>query len=66
MKNIKEKLTELIKGDEGWTFMETLVVIAVILILTATAGFACINSLEKARSAAAKTQIESFAAALEA
>ncbi|MCI6799337.1 MAG: type II secretion system major pseudopilin GspG [Spirochaetia bacterium] len=66
MKNIKEKLTEFIKDDEGWTFMETLVVIAVILILTATAGFACINSLEKARSAAAKTQIESFAAALEA
>ncbi|MGN0739526.1 MAG: type II secretion system major pseudopilin GspG [Treponema sp.] len=62
----KQKLTEIISNEEGWTFMETLIVIAVILILTATAGFVSVNSLEKARSAAAKTQIESLATALEA
>ncbi|HAZ96045.1 MAG TPA: type II secretion system protein GspG [Treponema sp.] len=46
--------------------METLIVIAIILVLSATAGFAAINSLEKSRIAAAKTQIESLATALEA
>ena len=40
--------------------------LAIILILTTTVGFVAINSLEKARVAAAKTQIESFSTALEA
>ena len=46
--------------------METLVVIAIILILTATVGFMAINSLEKSRAAAARSQIESFSTAVEA
>lgn len=61
-----QKLMELLKDDGGWTFMETLIVLAIILILTATVGFAAIGNLEKARVAAAKTQIESFSTALEA
>lgn len=55
-----------LKNEEGWTFMETLIVIAIVLILTATVGFMAVNSLEKARVAAAKTQIESLSTALEA
>lgn len=66
MKNLRKKFLELVKDDGGWTFMETLIVIAIILILTATVGFIAVNSLEKSRTAAARTQIESFASALEA
>ncbi len=63
---MKREIIEVIKNEDGWTFMETLIVIAIVLILTATAGFAAIGSLEKARKAAAKTQIESLATAIEA
>lgn len=66
MKKLKKKILECIKNEDGWTFMETLIVIAIILVLSATAGFAAISSLEKSRIAAAKTQIESLATALEA
>lgn len=61
-----DKIKSFIKKEDGWTYIETLIVIAIILILTATVGFVAINSLEKARTAAAKTQIESLATALEA
>ena len=63
---MKKKLEEILKNEDGWTFMETLIVIAIILVLTATVGFMAINSLEKSRIAAARTQIESFATAIEA
>ena len=63
---MKKKLVEILKNEDGWTFMETLIVIAIILVLTATVGFMAINSLEKSRIAAARTQIESFATAIEA
>jgi general secretion pathway protein G len=66
MKKFKEKLSPLIHEENGWTFMETLIVIAIILVLTATVGFIAINNLEKARTAAARTQIESLSTALEA
>lgn len=62
----KNYLQEILKEDCGWTFMETLIVIAIVLILTATVGFMAINSLEKARVAGAKAQIESFFTAIEA
>ncbi|MDR1748228.1 MAG: type II secretion system major pseudopilin GspG [Spirochaetaceae bacterium] len=55
-----------ISGDDGWTFMETLIVIAIVLVLTASVGFMAVNSLERARRAAAHAQIDSFAVALEA
>lgn len=63
MKRLIEKIK---KQEDGWTFMETLIVIAIILLLTATVGFMAINSLEKARVAAVRTQIESLCTALEA
>ena len=63
---MKKKVEEILKNEDGWTFMETLIVIAIILVLTATVGFMAINSLEKSRIAAARTQIESFATAIEA
>ena len=63
---MKKKVVEILKNEEGWSFMETLIVIAIILILTATVGFMAIGSLEKSRMAAAKTQIESLSTAIEA
>lgn len=52
--------------NAAWSFMETLIVIAVVLVLTASVGFMAVGSLEKARVAASKTQIDSFCVALEA
>ena len=66
MRHTKNDVFEILKNDEGWTFMETLIVLAITLVLTATVGFVATGSLEKARTAAAKTQIESLATALEA
>lgn len=54
------------KDNGGWSFMETLIVIAVVMVLTASVGFMAVGSLEKARIAGAKTQIDSFIVALEA
>lgn len=62
----KNKIYAFLKNEDGWTFMETLIVLAIILILTATVGFTAVGYLEKARNAAAKTQIESLCTALEA
>ena len=54
------------KMNEGWSFMETLIVIAVVLILTAAVGFMAVGSLEKARIANVRAQLDSFSVALEA
>lgn len=66
MKQIKKQIKTKLKESGGWTFMETLIVLAIILILTATTGFVAVGTLEKARVAAARTQIESLSTALEA
>ncbi|GHT54533.1 type II secretion system protein GspG [Spirochaetia bacterium] len=52
-------------GDNGWTFMETLIVIAIVLILTASVGFMAVQYLDRARIATARSQIDSFSIALE-
>ena len=54
-----------LNNEDGWTFMETLIVIAIILILTSSVGYMAVQYLDKARIAAAKSQIESFCTALE-
>lgn len=59
-----------VMGDEspegGWTFIETLLVMGIILILTATVGFMAFRYLDKAKAVAARGQIEAFSLALEA
>lgn len=52
-------------SEDGWTFMETLIVIAIVLILTSSVGFMAIKYLDKARIATARSQIDSFCVALE-
>lgn len=53
------------KYDEGWTFIETLIVLAIVLILTAAVGVSAVKQLDKARIVTAKSQIESFSLALD-
>ncbi len=60
----KRKLSK--NKQAGWSFMETLIVIAIVMVLTASVGFMAVGSLEKARVASARTQIDSFCVALEA
>jgi general secretion pathway protein G len=52
-------------ANDGWTIMETLIVIAIVLILTSIVGFTGIQYLDRARKATARSQIDSFSIALE-
>ena len=45
--------------------METLIVVAIVMVLSAGVGYMASGSLEKARVASAKAQIDSFCTALE-
>jgi len=51
--------------NDGWTFMETLIAIAIILVLTSSVGFVAMQNFDKAKRATARTQIDSFSVALE-
>ena len=48
----------------GWTFVETLVVIGIILILTSAVGFMAFKYIDQAKQATAKSQVETLALAL--
>jgi general secretion pathway protein G len=48
----------------GWTFVETLIVIGIILILTSAVGFMAFKYIDQAKQATAKSQVETFALAL--
>jgi general secretion pathway protein G len=52
--------------DEAWTFVETIVVIAIIAILAGSVGFLAYRYVDSARVAVAGTQIEGFRMALNA
>jgi general secretion pathway protein G len=58
------RLTEPAKNDEGWTFIEIIVVLAIILILSGTVGFATFRFTGQARVSSAKDQIQNLALAL--
>jgi general secretion pathway protein G len=51
--------------DRGFTFMETIIVISIILILSAGVGFSAIKFSERSRLAACKNQVESFRLSLQ-
>lgn len=53
------------RTDKGFTFIETIVVISIILILSSAVGFTAIRHVERARIAAARNQIETFRIALQ-
>jgi len=54
-----------LKYDEGFTFIETIVAISIILILSAAVGFSAIKYIERARLASCRNQIETFRLALQ-
>lgn len=53
------------KRDGGWTFIETIVVISIILLLSGTVGVVAIGQLNRARVAVARAQLAGFSLALE-
>lgn len=53
------------KKDDGFTFAETLVVLAIMLILAAGVGIAAEKYIQKARVIEARSQIEVFKLALQ-
>lgn len=53
-------------GEEGWTFVEAIVVIAIIVLLTSTVAFTAVRYVDRARRASAQIQIENFGLALHA
>jgi general secretion pathway protein G len=55
----------ILKEDEGFTFIETIITITIILILSAAVGFSAVKYVEKARIAACRNQIETFRLALQ-
>jgi general secretion pathway protein G len=52
-------------ADAGWTFMETVIVIAIILVLSSSVGVITARHIDSAREATARSQIDSFGIALE-
>lgn len=54
------------KKDDGFTFAETLAVLAIMLILAAGVGIAAERYIQKARMVAARNQIEVYMLALQA
>lgn len=53
------------KQNNGWTFIETLIVMAIVLILIAAVGLSSVKQIDKAKLVAAKSQIETFSLALD-
>ena len=53
------------KTDAGFTFIETIVTISIILILSGVVGFSAIRHVDTARIAATRNQIEIFRLALQ-
>jgi general secretion pathway protein G len=51
--------------DGGFTFIETIVSISIILILSAAVGFSAMKYVDRARAAACRNQIESFRLSLQ-
>ena len=55
----------ILKADKGFTFIETIVTISIILILSAAVGFSAVKYIDRARMASCRNQIETFRLALQ-
>jgi len=54
-----------IKTDEGFTFIETIVTVSIIVILSAVVGFSALKYVERARNASCRNQMEVFRLSLQ-
>ena len=57
--------TKKTKKDDGFSFAETIAVLAIMLILTAGVGFSAAGYVQKARRLSAESQIEVYRLALQ-
>lgn len=58
-------LINLLSKDDGWTFIETIIGIAIVLLLSTGVGVVAVKQMSKANVAATKSQIANFKLALE-
>ncbi|QEN06354.1 type II secretion system protein GspG [Thiospirochaeta perfilievii] len=58
-------IRKILKEDDGWTFIETIIGIAIVLLLSTGVGVVATKQLSKANVTAAKSQIGNFKLALE-
>ena len=63
---IKELRQKLAEADEGFSFVEIIASLSIMLILSATVAFSAIKYIDRARHTAVLTQISSFRSALQA
>lgn len=54
-----------LKKDKGFTFIETIATISIILVLSATVGFSALKYIERSRTAACRNQMDVFRLALQ-
>lgn len=52
--------------EAGWTFIESIIVIAIIVVLTGTVAFSSVRYVERARTASAAAELASLELALHA
>ena len=50
--------------EAGWTFVETIIVIGIVLILTSSVGFTAFGYIDRAKSVTARNEIENYSLAL--
>ena len=54
------------RADSGWTFVESIIVIAIVIILTGTVAFSSARYVGRARTASTRAQIAALSIALHA
>lgn len=59
------KLIRILKKDDGWTFIEVIIGVAIVMLLSAGVGVVAVKHLDGAKQTSAKSQIGSFKLALE-
>jgi len=60
----QSRFRRLLQDQGGWTFIETIIVIGIILILTSSVGFVGYKYLDKAKQVTARNQVDTFVIAL--
>jgi len=53
------------KKDEGFTFVETIIVLSIIVILSASVGFSAVKYIDAAKTTSCQNQISTFKLALQ-
>lgn len=64
MKLFKNIQKEKFDPEAGWTFIETIIVIGIVFILTSSVGFMAFRYIDKAKTVTARSQIENFSMAM--